>query len=178
MISVIASFDSVTVPFLFSFTQQTSEFSDSTSWQWTGRFIDFIYIVDIIFAFRTTYIDVVTGDEITQPKLLAKKYLSGSALIDFISAISVLANLQDLGLVMSQQTVDILTSFGLFKIFRITRVTGIINKLKVSSEEKAKMKVLYVLFLLFLFHHMLACILWFLFSFEKYWVPPKDFGYL
>ena len=93
MISVIASFDSVTVPFLFSFTQQTSEFSDSTSWQWTGRFIDFIYIVDIIFAFRTTYIDVVTGDEITQPSLLAKKYLSGSALIDFISAISVLANL-------------------------------------------------------------------------------------
>lgn len=79
---------------------------------------------------------------------------------------------------MSQRTVDILKSFGLFKIFRITRVTEIINKLKVSAAEKARMKVLYVLFLLFLFHHMLACILWFLFSFEKYWVPPKDFGYL
>ena len=93
MISVIASFDSLTVPFLFSFTQQTREFSDSPGWQWTGRFIDFIYIVDIIFAFRTTYVDVVTGDEITQPSLLAKKYMSGSALIDFISAITVLANL-------------------------------------------------------------------------------------
>ena len=64
------------------------------------------------------------------------------------------------------------------KIFRITRVTGIINKLKVSAADKSAMKILYVLFLLFLFHHMLACALWFIFSIEKYWVPPKDFGYL
>ena len=57
--------------------------------------------MDIIFAFRTTYIDKVTGDEITQPKLLAKRYLSESALLDFLSAVSVLANLEALGVPMN-----------------------------------------------------------------------------
>ena len=74
-ISCIASFDSLTVPFLYSFTYQTAKFTASTGWKWIGRVIDTVYIVDIIFAFRTTYIDRVTGDEITQPKLLAKNYL-------------------------------------------------------------------------------------------------------
>ena len=146
--------------------------------KWTERFIDFVYILDIIFAFRTTYIDSVTGDEITQPKMLAQNYLRGSAVIDFISAISVLTNLELLGFPIEPQTADYLTAFALFKIFRITRVTGIINKLKVSASEKSSMKMLYVLYLLFLFHHMIACSMWFIFSIERYWVPPKDFGYL
>ena len=87
-------------------------------------------------------------------------------MIDFLSALTVLANLETLGFPMSAETSDILTSFGLLKIFRITRISGIINKLKVSAEDKSAMKILYVLFLLFLFHHMIACALWFLFSIE------------
>ena len=54
--------------------------------------------------------------------------------------------------------------FGLFKIFRVTRVVGIINKLKLSSSDKAQLKILFSLYLLFLFHHMIACNLWWLFS--------------
>ena len=38
--------------------------------------------------------------------------------------------------------------------------------------------MLYVLYLLVLAHHIITCFLWLLFSYEKYWVPPKDFGYL
>ena len=40
------------------------------------------------------------------------------------------------------------------------------------------MKMMYVLYLLVLFHHIIACFLWFIFSLEKYWVPPKAFGFL
>ena len=71
-----------------------------------------------------------------------------------------------------------LNAFALFKIFRVTRIIGIINKLKFTSTEKSQLKILYTLFLLFLFHHLIACLLWYLFSLEKYWIPPKDFGYL
>ena len=38
--------------------------------------------------------------------------------------------------------------------------------------------MMYVLYLLVLYHHLIACFLWFLFSYEKFWVPPKEFGNL
>ena len=61
---MLASVDSLTVPFFYSFSQQTIAFSESVAWVWTERLIDLIYIVDIFLAFRTTYIDSTTGDEI------------------------------------------------------------------------------------------------------------------
>ena len=64
LISVLASIDSITVPFFFCFYLQTKAFSTSTAWLWTETIIDLIYIIDIVLHFRTTYIDRVTGDEI------------------------------------------------------------------------------------------------------------------
>ena len=67
---------------------------------------------------------------------------------------------------------------GLFKILRLARISEIIDKLDITAPEKASLKMIFVLYLLTLYHHVIACFLWFIFSIEKYWVPPKDFGYL
>ena len=145
---------------------------------WTERLIDLIYILDIALAFRTTYIDGGTGDEIRHPKMLARRYLKEGFPLDFLAAISVITNLKSIGIPMSPVVESWISSFALFKIIRVTRIVGIINKLKFTATEKSQLKILYVLFLLFLFHHLIACSLWDLFSLEKYWIPPKDFGYL
>jgi hypothetical protein len=43
--------------------------------------------LDIIFNFRTTIADFITGDEIRDSKTIAIKYLKGQFFIDLIAAI-------------------------------------------------------------------------------------------
>ena len=38
------------------------------------------------------------------------------------------------------------------------------------------MRILFILLLLTLYMHVIACILWKLFSQDKVWIPPKEFG--
>lgn len=52
-----------------------------------NEMIDILFILDIIFNFRTTISDFITGDEITDSKTIALKYLKGQFLIDIIAAI-------------------------------------------------------------------------------------------
>lgn len=42
-----------------------------------GVVIDICFVVDIVIAFRTTYIDLHTGQEELKVKALAKNYLIG-----------------------------------------------------------------------------------------------------
>lgn len=51
-------------------------------------FIDLSFFIDIAINFRTTFISNKTGEEIYNPKLIAKRYvLGGRFLIDFLSSI-------------------------------------------------------------------------------------------
>ena len=43
------------------------------------------YTFDIIVQFLTSYINVESGDEIMKPLLIAKRYLAGEFMIDFVS---------------------------------------------------------------------------------------------
>ena len=52
-----------------------------------NEIIDILFILDIIFNFRTTISDFITGDEISDSKTIALKYLKGQFLIDIIAAI-------------------------------------------------------------------------------------------
>lgn len=36
------------------------------------RFVDLIFVMDIVVGFMSTYVDVSVGDEIFDPKLIAK----------------------------------------------------------------------------------------------------------
>ena len=50
--------------------------------------IDVCFWFDILLTFRTTYKHPRTGDEITNPQQIAQNYLSGTFLLDLISAIN------------------------------------------------------------------------------------------
>ena len=49
--------------------------------------IDFLFLIDILISFRTTYIHPISGDEIIESKLIAKNYIAGRFWIDFFSTI-------------------------------------------------------------------------------------------
>ena len=53
----------------------------------TNHVIDFVFIVDIIFTFRTSFQDIESGDEIVNPKEIAINYLHGRFWIDLLAAI-------------------------------------------------------------------------------------------
>jgi len=70
----------------------------------------------VVFTFRTTYIDEKTGQEVTDSKLIAKRYVGGGRFfIDILSSIP----FDDL----STDSSGVLKFFGMLKLFRITRMS-------------------------------------------------------
>ena len=50
-----------------------------------------------------------------------------------------------------------------------------IVNLTLAQESKASLKLIFIVFTLVLYIHVIACLLWFIFSLEQMWVPPLDF---
>ena len=53
--------------------------------------VDILFFIDIFLAFFTAYLRVSTGDFIYSPKMIAKRYVTSSFIIDFLSVIPVIA---------------------------------------------------------------------------------------
>ena len=50
-------------------------------------FIDLCFVLDIAISFRSSFIHPITGDEITDTRLIAIHYLSGRFLLDLLAAL-------------------------------------------------------------------------------------------
>ena len=66
----------------------------------------------------------------------------------------------------------------MIKILRIRRISKIIGNLNQTQETKALLKVLNMVFILIVYIHIIACLLWKVFSIEKSWIPAVDFIYV
>ena len=66
----------------------------------------------------------------------------------------------------------------MIKILRIRRISKIIGNLNQTQETKALFKVLNMVFILIVYIHIIACLLWKVFSIEKNWIPAVDFIYV
>ena len=53
----------------------------------TNWLIDLAYFLDVVLCFRTSYINQMTGDEITTSREITKNYLTGRFMVDFISVV-------------------------------------------------------------------------------------------
>ena len=92
IIILIASLDTITMPLFHSFDQLKS-IKESGVYMFAKHSVAFIYILDIIVAFRTTFYSKSTGEEIFSFKRIAKRYLgTGGFFIDFIATLPILAN--------------------------------------------------------------------------------------
>lgn len=131
------------------------------------------YTIDIIVQFLTSYINITTGDEITKPSYIARKYIKGEFTIDFLATFPFryfkLANENHAFKLFS-------ASSQLLKVLRIRKLYNVIAKSNQTVETKAMTKIAFFSFLLFIYTHIFGCVIWYFFQSEYFWVAPTDFG--
>jgi potassium voltage-gated channel Eag-related subfamily H member 2 len=159
-IILISLYTTITVPVDIAFKPEVFH---SIAVTVVEAFIDLTFFVDIIINFRTTFISKDTGEEIYDSKLIAKKYLTGRFIIDFISSFPWEK--------LTRGESDILTALGLLKIVRLGRIYDVIMSLNTKSDFKAFLKVLWLIFSLFLYTHCIACLWYYIIIAEEVYVP-------
>ena len=92
--------------------------------------INIMFLFDIFLGFRTTYFDA-TGQEVRDPALIAKNYLSGMFLVDLLSSIPY----RYFALVLP--FIKNISFLKILKITRISRFAPFVQKLELNEEEKA-----------------------------------------
>jgi hypothetical protein len=108
--------------------------------------IDLFFFIDIVVNFRTTFIHSRTGDEESDPKLIAKNYLKGRFWIDLLASLPfdyiamVFRYLQQTHLfiqkIFGASDVSTFDLFGLLKLIRIGRLGRIISYLNLRDNVK------------------------------------------
>jgi hypothetical protein len=126
--------------------------------------IDLSFFIDILLNFRTTFYSIKTGDEINDPKQIAKKYIFGYRFIlDLLSSIPFDK--------LSSGSNDILPMLGMLKLFRVSRINLVIRNLNTKSETKAFFKILWYVFALFLYNHVIACLYFYIIVIDEIYIP-------
>lgn len=85
-IIIVAIYNCFSIPLKIAFDPPTLQ---SAAFETADNIIDFLFVLDIMVAFRTTYYDMETGDEIFDPKKTGPAYIRDRFLIDFISTVPV-----------------------------------------------------------------------------------------
>ena len=131
--------------------------------------IDFIFFLDIILNFRTSYQNILTGDEVTNAKRIAINYIKGRFWIDLLASIPfeiVLFNIEDQ---LSQKFILL----SMLKLFRVLRLGRIITYMNETDDVKLSLRLFKVCFFLILYIHCTACLWFYIASLEKLWVPGQ-----
>ena len=117
--------------------------------------IDFLFFVDIILNFRTTYFDMNSGEEIFDEKEIAKHYIvSGKFFIDLLSSVP-------LDIMLSfflPDSASALSILGLLKMIRISRLNRFISYMRAREDTKLSMKLVTLTIFLLIYVHFVACI--------------------
>ena len=129
-----------------------------------------VFAIDIFIIFFSSFINVTSGDEIFDMKLIAINYIQGPFWIDFISTVPLDGIASAFN--ASPGVVNFMNILGILKIVRILRIRKLIANLNYTQETKALLKVANMVFYLILYIHLVACFLWMTFSSgEQTWIP-------
>ena len=90
--------------------------------------IDFVFLLDIIVNFRTTFYDIETGDEVFDSKRTGRMYLKGRFTVDLLSTIP----FDNIAGIFTSESSPILQLFSLLKLVRISRLARIIERMNVA----------------------------------------------
>ena len=146
-IMVLAIWNCFVIPFQVAFEPP---FADTTLFSVSDFIVDFMFFLDIIVHFRTTFIHPKTGEEIFYPMEIAKHYLKGRFWIDLLATIpfDTIAEI-----IFSGSNVTMLQLFSLLKLARVLRLGRIIAYLNVKNEIKMSLKLFKLVFFLLLYLH-------------------------
>ena len=133
--------------------------------------IDFVFLLDIIVNFRTTFYDHETGDENFDFIMTAKMYLRGRFTIDLLSTIP----FDNIALLFTQSSSPVLQLFSLLKLVRISRLGRIIERMNVTQDMKNALKLFKLIFVIIIYIHCLACLWYIIVNIQEEWIPPLDY---
>jgi len=112
-------YQAVTIPMQICFEQ---DFFNSVESKTLDSLIDLTFIIDIIFRFRTTFIDAISGEEIMDSYRISERYLTSSNFY-----IDVLSTIPFADLFESENF--LVQLFGLLKLLRVQRISSVIMNL-------------------------------------------------
>lgn len=127
--------------------------------------------MDIVFNFRTTYVNSKTGTEVISPVKITLNYvLYGRFIIDLLATIP----FELIVAVILPDTNFSFQIFGLLKLVRLLRLGRIITYMKFKQGLKIGFRIFQLLFFLLLLVHWIGCLWYMLVSTRDSWIPPKD----
>ena len=168
IIILFTVYNCISIPYEVAFN---ASFSDSVVMVVVDHTIDVMFFMDVIFNFRTTYINQKTGSEVIDGKTIAFTYLfKGRFVIDMLASIPFELVI---GL-FTEGNSSVTKVLGLLKLVRLLRLGRIITYMKFKQEFKVGMRIFQLLFFLLLLVHWIACLWFMLVSSRDSWMPPKD----
>lgn len=164
-IIILSIYNAIMIPFIFVYSIELNVFFEILD-----RFIDIIFVADIVINFRTAYENSKTGKLVTSWSAIAIKYvLNGRFWIDLLASLP----LEVIALIPvgSNQNLKIL---GILKIIRLLRLGRMISFLRTQQKLKFSIKIFQLMFLLLTTVHWAAWIWCFVTSKNESWLPAKD----
>ena len=87
LVIIFAMYNSVTIPIAIFYDVHGPSIIRSNTIALIDALVDFIFLIDIIITFRTTYLDTAKGQEETNTHKIAITYLKGSFTVDLLSSV-------------------------------------------------------------------------------------------
>lgn len=131
--------------------------------------IDLMFVLDIVFNFRTTYIDSVTGDEVFDRVFITKHYIKTGLLIDIIATVPF-----DLIAGAAGQHDQSLKLTSLMKMVHVLRLGKIINNIRLSESYKIIIRLLHIVLSIVMFVHCIGCAWSIVVGENEEWMPPSE----
>ena len=148
--------------------EEINEFLDSfAALHALDVFTDFIFVVDIVFNFLTSYIDTQSGDSIHNPRKICKRYMKAVFIFDFLSSLPfVVWGVTKLLIIMTsfegldQVSLDRIGILRIFKLMTLRKIDQVIANMHSGKETKVSLRRITIIFMLFLLMHVQACIIY------------------
>lgn len=118
-----------------------------------NNFIDVLFAIDIIINFRTSIINDIQSEEITDAKRIAINYIKTRFFLDILASIP-FDSLISIGETSRRGGIsDNFALLSMLKIFRILRFTRIISYLNATENVKLSLKLFKLSFYLIIYLH-------------------------
>ena len=147
---VLAMWNCFSIPFFVAFKPPVA---NSLGMNSVNYIIDSLFVIDIVFTFRTTFFSNKTGEEVIDPVDIAKAYLIS---ISFYTDVLAIIPFDIVASLVGSNS-NIFTLFGLLKLIRILRLGKIIAAMRIKEDIKMMFKFGQLLMLLLMYMHLVAC---------------------
>ena len=151
------------------FFDPNPDFIDNNIVRCSDAIVDLLFLIDIIFQFRTTFLEP-GGEEVRDPWKIAKAYLKGRFWLDFISSVPFNA--------LFAKSSLLLDMLGLLKLTRVSRIAPTIRKSNAPSDIKVYLQMAKMFLYILVALHLLCCIWHFVCGTNEGWVQNMDFMYV